>query len=25
VWWVVSNDGKRNLTCLPEGAVPPTS
>jgi predicted lipoprotein with Yx(FWY)xxD motif len=25
VWWVVSSDGKRNLTCLPEGAVPPTS
>ena len=25
VWWVVSNDGKRNLTCLPAGAVPPTS
>ena len=25
VWWVVSNTGARNLTCLPPGAVPPTS
>ena len=25
-WWVVqSNDGKRNVSCLPPGAVPPTS
>jgi predicted lipoprotein with Yx(FWY)xxD motif len=25
VWWVVSKDGSRNLTCLPPGAVPPAS
>ena len=25
VWWVVSADGSRNLTCLPAGAVPPSS
>jgi len=25
VWWVVSADGSRNLTCLPPGAVPPAS
>ena len=25
VWWVVSNTGARNLTCLPPGAVPPAS
>jgi predicted lipoprotein with Yx(FWY)xxD motif len=25
VWWVISNTGTRNLTCLPPGAVPPAS
>jgi predicted lipoprotein with Yx(FWY)xxD motif len=25
VWWVIASDGTRNLSCLPEGAVPPTS
>jgi predicted lipoprotein with Yx(FWY)xxD motif len=22
-WWVIAPDGKRNLTCVPKGAVPP--
>ena len=24
-WWVIGPDGKRNLTCVPKGAKPPTS
>jgi predicted lipoprotein with Yx(FWY)xxD motif len=23
-WWVISPDGKRNLTCIPKGATPPS-
>lgn len=25
VWWVISSNGSRNLNCLPQGAVAPTS
>lgn len=24
-WWVIAPDGKRNLTCIPKGATPPSS